>query len=90
MEIEALDLNIDILISKYAPECEKYRKIGPKKHILFRTCNPPIFSFFETKEKLPYFSCMTFSDMLEGPIHVTDGTKVTLPERPVLLLMEKI
>ena len=27
---EALDPNINILISKYAPGCEKYRKIGPK------------------------------------------------------------
>ena len=33
-KIEALDPNINILISKYAPECEKYRKRGPKKKIL--------------------------------------------------------
>ena len=34
-KIEALDPNINILISKYAPECEKYRKIGPKLFIYF-------------------------------------------------------
>ena len=34
-KIEALNPNVNILISKYAPECEKYRKIGPKQIIYF-------------------------------------------------------
>ena len=44
---EALDPNINISISKYAPECKKYRKNGPKNSIYFSDIQPPyIFSYY--------------------------------------------
>ena len=40
-KIEALDPNINILISKYAPKCKKYRKDGPNK--FFPHMQPPVY-----------------------------------------------
>ena len=48
---EAPDPNIKVLISKYAPECEKYRKIGPKLFRYFFLIGDPsyIFSYYLNK-----------------------------------------
>ena len=49
-KIEALDPNINILISKYTRECKKYRKNGPKKLYFFLIWDPLyIFLLFKHK-----------------------------------------
>ena len=46
----ALDPNINISISKYAPECKKYRKNGPKISIYFSDIQPPLYIFLLFKQ----------------------------------------